>query len=409
MEFVLNWLSEKSSKSHNLQEENRWTYDEAIQMAKSSKRENNLGLDEISTEPFEEDLVIDYKHDVLIKPEKDILPETGKHPHISTIETQLDYALASKAKYIKITDTSDRQWILEKETIKKRHEGDDIYITANNVIIPMLSSLKFRFSNTTQIESISDIYTEHHWKSGDASSKKQILITAATNGSPIWIKYKNSQGEESERYVCNLCLFLNNICAQEPFTDLGTIANPEINWRTYIFGYCSLRDEFRQFACDHRLLEIRILNCKGTYIYDKVYQRSLAELIMNPYNYRNDFFNRVDYLLAIMPTKEKESYLSIGYRANYETIKGNFEEAIKLYQSIPFEKEIRFYNDDEEETHLWGELCKKDIETFIDEGEKRQDSEYDYDISPSKIVMNFSQIKSLLKNAGWNWDKASQL
>lgn len=405
LDFVLNWLSGGLEKKYNLFEENRWTYDEAIQMSKSSKREDNLGLDKKVTESFEEDWDVDYKYNFLIKPDRDILPEKEKHSHILVIETQLDYAMASKAKYIKITDTSGRQWILEKETIDKRYEGDDIYITANNVIIPLMSSLKFWFSNTIQIESIFSLFTEHHWKSGDSDTKKQILITAATNGSPIWIKYKNSQGEESERYLCNLCLFLNNIDAQTPFTDLGTIANPKINWRTYIFGYCSIRDEFRQFACDHRLLEIRILNCKGTYIFDKVYQASLAELIMNPYNYRNDFFNRVDYLLSIMPIKEKESYLSIGNRANYETIKGHFEEAIKLYQSIPFEKEIVF---SKEEIFLWGELCKKDIDSFINEGEKLKDGEYDYDISPSKIVEYFSQIKILLKNAGWNWEETNQ-
>ena len=53
----------------------------------------------------------------------------------------------------------------------------------------------------------STLFTEDHWKKGDNKLNKDILIKAATNGSPIWIKYKNSQGENSERFLINICLF----------------------------------------------------------------------------------------------------------------------------------------------------------------------------------------------------------
>ena len=169
----------------------------------------------------------------------------------------------------------------------------------------------------------------------------------------------------------------------------------------YMYGACSIRQEFRQFACDNRLIEIRIVNSKESYIYDNVYENSLAELIMEPYQYKEGFYDRVDYLLSIMPLKERDSYLSKGNIANYEVIKGNLDKAIEMYLSIPFDSVIA---QSEDIVMLWGNTCMEDIDRFIYESKNRESENNMCDINPSKIVENFTKIKSMLIEYGWKWN-----
>ena len=199
-----------------------------------------------------------------------------------------------------------------------------------------------------------------------------------------------------------MCLFLNSIAAQTPFTDLGTIAHHSRNWRTYIWGLCSIRNEFRQFACDDRLLEVKIVNCHNNFLFPKVYESSLAELVMNPKSYRLYFFESVDYLLGIMPDNERMSLLTQGNIANYEVIKGNINKAVELYQSIPYDE---IMGESEDKTYLWGNVCMEDIDSFINDFKKEEDNGSNYDIVPSKIVKNFTEVKSMLIQAGWEWQE----
>lgn len=401
LEFIINWLTDKYHKDYDLFEETRWTYDEAAQLAKSSQREKSLGVTEKSTASIESVQNIDSPHPLFIKPDIDILPETTEFSHDSILETQLNYALASNVQYIRITDKSNYQWILEKDTIQKGIDEGDMYIIGNNPVTPALSSLKYKLKTISQIEPLSTLFTKEKWESGNVLSVKNILIKAASKGSPLWIKYRNSQGESSERFLSNICLFLNGIDAHKPFTDLGTIADPQINWRTYIFGLCSIRNEFRQFACDNRLLEVKVVNCNYNFVFPDVYENSLCELIMYPHKYNMHYFDRVDYLLTIMPNNEKNTLLSKGNIANYEVIKGNLSKAFDLYTSVPF-NEIIIENEDKK--YLWGHTCIDDIDNFIQTYNGKEDHSWDYDITPSKIVENFTKIKSMLIEFGWEWD-----
>ena len=101
-----------------------------------------------------------------------------------------------------------------------------------------------------------------------------------------------------------------------------------------------------------------------------------------------------------MPQKEKESPLSIGNIANYEVIKGNLNKAIKLYTNIPFDREMKFFG----KVCLWGKVCIEDIDSFINEGRNMESENNMCDINPSKIVENFTKIKSMLIEFGWKWD-----
>jgi hypothetical protein len=120
---------------------------------------------------------------------------------------------------------------------------------------------------------------------------------------------------------------------------------------------------------------------------------------MDPYN-KIDYFKRVEYLLDIMPANEKKILLTIGNTANYEVFKGNLSKALELYNSIPYDNIMEMGD----ELSTWGEVCINDIEHFIKESIKKQDSSYSYDIVPSELLENFTKIKSLLIEAGWNWN-----
>ena len=402
IEFVIKWLVGSPTDSYTLKEDERWTYQEALDMATSLQREKNIGTSEedapkTTNEPEEN------REHVFIKPTEDILPKVNEHSHDLVIEKQLDYALDSNAQYIRITKLDGYQWILDKNTIQKGTEEGSIYITGDNIVCPSPSGYKYKYhlNSLSQITPIRSFFTDEHWRLEDKKTVNDILVKAATYGSPVWIKYRNSQGQNSERFITNIALFFNTISAKCPFTYLGLIADTRHNWVPYIFGYCSLREEFRQFASDSRLLEVRVVNCKYCFIYPNVYRNSFAELIMHPYG-NLEYFKRVDYLLKIMPKKEKDDLLTKGNVANLEVLKGNIQKALNIYTSISFD-EVMWEN--EGTKYLWGDVCISDIETFIKESQNLKDSTYNNDIVPSKVSKNFTEIKSLLIQAGWIWNK----
>jgi hypothetical protein len=399
LEFVLNWLSGESGEGYAQLETKRWTYDEALEIAKSAQREYDLGIEKHSGTSTNEEMRTKYFHDNFIKPATDILPETIEISHYSLIDSQLYYALASSADYVRITDIYGREWILKKDTVSKKIKDDDTYVVGENLIISFYPDHGYK--NIQKVEAVNSFYTEDKWSLEESISNKSILIKAATHGSPISIKYCNSYGEESQRTLCNIGLYLSSTRKDAPMMDLGTIANPDKNWRMYLLGFCSIRNEFRTFSSDSRLSEVKIINCRNSFIYPEVYQSSLAELIMNPFIYRNDFFSRVDYLVKNMPSKEKETLLSKGNLAHYTVIKGDLDKALKSYLSTPFDYDMKISSN---QGNLWGPTCIEDINMFINESRKLEDSYYDLDIVPSKMVENFERIKSMLIEYGWKWE-----
>lgn len=400
LEFVLTCLVGKSFKSYSFFEENRWTYEEALQMANLVQREKDLGVEGNNRPSAELNKPTDSHNDAFIKPGNDILPDKLEDSYESIIEAQLNYVLASDAQYVKIADTYGIQWILEKNTIQIKIEDGCRYIKGNNPICPSLSSREYKLNEIIKITSLSMLFATGNRKSGNAKSVKEILVDAASNGSPIWIKYKNAKNETSERFLCNVCLCYESIKSEFPFTELGVIPTLEDNRIIYIFGLCSIRNEFRTFACDDRLLEIKIVNCTYSFISPKVYQNTLAELVMNPHKYKYKYFDRVDYLLRIMPDDEKNSLISQGNMANYEVIKGNIAKALDLYKSVSFDHVMYESN---EKTYIWGKVCIDDIERYINEFKDKENNNHNNDIVFSKMVEDFIQIKSLLKQAGWEW------
>lgn len=402
LDFVINWLIGESCQTYSLSEENRWTYEDALQMAESNLREKKLDV-KVESSPTIEDKQPEDEN-AFIKPGKDILPEAPQHAPEVTMETQLNYCLTANVGYVRVTDKDGSQCILEKKTIQTGVYEGEKYLSGSNVVSPMLSSTKFKFANLLKIEPVSTLFTGNHWSKEDEKPVGDILVKAASEGCPIWISYVNSNGEFSNRFLGNICLFYHTVNPQTPFTELGVIASSEEQMKGfYLYALCSLRSEFRQFACDHRLLEVKVVNCKHSFVYGKVYQHTLATLIMEAYEFKYDFYKRVDYLLSIMPEREKNSALSKGNIANYKVIKGDFEDALKIYNSLSPDTVV--FEGTDGTTAYWRTTCIDDIEMFIHDYSEKEDSTFVCDIVPSKIVENFTKIKSMLIRDGWQWRK----
>ena len=120
---------------------------------------------------------------------------------------------------------------------------------------------------------------------------------------------------------------------------------------------------------------------------------------MDANNYKLHFYESVDYLLKIMPEYEKNSLLSKGNIANYEVFKGNLDRAFDTYTSTPQNDIIENCGG-----KTWMQVCINDIEQFINDYKDKSDSSYNYDIVPSKVVENFTKIKTMLIQAGWEWN-----
>lgn len=401
LDFVINWLIGAGCPTPSLTEENRWTYEEALQMAQSALREKELDV-KVEAAPTVEDEQPE-RETLFIKPDKDILPDAPQPAPEVAIEKQLNYCLATNAPYIRVTDADGYQQILERRTLQTGVDDGDRYLSGYDVVSPMYSSLKMLFKKLLKIESVTVLFTETHWRQEDGRPVGDILVKAASEGRPLWISYVNSKGEHSKRFLGNISLFYNKVDAQAPFTELGVIApNADHMKGFYLFALCSLRAEFRQFACDDRLLEVKVVNCKHNFACGKVYQSSLARLVMNAYEFRFDLFKRVDYLLSIMPERERDCAHSKGNIANYKVMKGELEEARKIYNSLSPETVVAEMSDGT--IAHWRSTCIEDIELFINDYGEKEDGPSPSDIVPSKIVENFTKIKSMLMRDGWQWD-----
>lgn len=195
------------------------------------------------------------------------------------------------------------------------------------------------------------------------------------------------------RFLTNLTCFWDPYSIYASHIGLGYVMKYGINSLEYFFAYCSKRKEIRTFAVDYRVKELKVLNCNHVYLGDNIYSRSLANMVMSPYDYGNAFFENVDKILEIMPKKELGSLYVQGNLANYQVMKGNIEQAVKLYQQKPYGFIIN-------PTVTWGELCIQDIKFFIDLFKEHIDNDY-YKFNAQEKMEYFEEVLSRLKESSW--------
>ena len=407
LESKINWLTYDDVCPTSLSLDKRWTEEEAKRLSEENYREKYLGI----TTAIKENLIDENDYDELYED----LHQSGAVMSLESrwdnsndaLVNQIDYIVnVLRPKYVRVTLKDSRQFILD---------GDSFLFHGNS--ISGICSYRYEGRNQWEVkeietlEPITSLFSDISWRKKTHRlvcdpTCRPILIDAAFNGVPIWIRYKHQRWNDPEpiEYETFIsCLYLS----ADP---------PSLNYRpwykhafTEILGWeepgqCFYIDgnRLRQFHIDNcDLLEIKVVNCINDFQNINVYKDSLKELILNPCRYSKKvrYHERVETLLTKRNKFPINDLLFLKLRAHYETIKGNIEEALNLYHSIDY----NFRVDYDEFASIWGHSCIKDINSYIKQTENLVDSRDIKEISPKDLRQNFSTIKDMLIVKGWSW------
>lgn len=395
---LLRWLTNDERikfDEDSLNSVERWSYDQAEQMASDNTREEYLDLlDDVSTKHIQTNNISKITNtgkNVFLKPDEDILLPKKESKWVSIIN---DIA-KSKCDYCKVIQTDGYQWIYDKHITIISKNGNE-FITGKS---PFNYDLEISIDKIADLVPLETLFSEIKWKKHDGMCLKdfhkmrEILFDAIANGKPIWCAYRSNNSGYSKRFLSNLVYCWREPNAQSPHIGLGHGAKYELSSLSHFFAYCSNRQEFRMFATDYRLEELIVLNCDHVYLCPEVYERSFARLIMSIYegNNGNAFFENADKILEIMPRKELESPITQVNLADYQVMKGNIDKAVELYQQKPYKYFL-------EPSCTWGEACIADIKYFINLFEEHQTSSPNY---AKKLLHNFREVLKRLMQSNW--------
>ena len=400
---VLRWLTnENGIKIHKdtLATIDRWSREEAAEMSSNNVREHYLGLpDYVQGDPPESIQEVS----TFVKPEEDILPEMAPSKNESKWRTVIDEIKQSKYEYCILTRANGYQWIyicksLDIQSINGVHQ-----IGGKS---PLEIDLHFPLDEIENLVPLEKLFSDVHWKSNSSMSLeelgplKEILFDAIANGKPIWIAYHSNNSGYGTRFLSNIAYAWSTTDFLAPHIGLGHCKKYGIHSLSHFYAYCSYRKEFRCFAADCRIEELRVLNCDHVYLVSKGYACSFANLVMNPYesNNGNAFFENTDEILRIMPQNELKSTFVQGNLANLQVMKGEIDKAIMTYQRFPFDYFIS-------PSLTWGETCISDIDYFINLCKEHLNDSHFYEGLDANILLhNFEEVLKLLTQSSWMHD-----
>ena len=400
---VLRWLTDENGiKIHKdtLATIDRWSHEEAAEMSSNNVREHYLGLpDYVQGDPPESIQEVS----TFVKPEEDILPEMAPSKNESKWRTVIDEIKQSKYEYCILTRANGYQWIyicksLDIQSINGVHQ-----IGGKS---PLEIDLHFPLDEIENLVPLEKLFSDVHWKSNpsmsleELGSLKEILFDAIANGKPIWIAYHSNNSGYGTRFLSNIAYAWSTTDFLAPHIGLGYCKKYGIHSLSHFYAYCSYRKEFRCFAADCRIEELRVLNCDHVYLVSKGYACSFANLVMNPYesNNGNAFFENTDEILRIMPQNELKSTFVQGNLANLQVMKGEIDKAIMTYQRFPFDYFIS-------PSLTWGETCISDIDYFINLCKEHLNDSHFYEGLDANILLhNFEEVLKLLTQSSWMHD-----
>ena len=401
---ILRWLTDENGiKFHEntLESLNRWSYEDAIVMSSNNTREHYLGLPnppkiQINAEPQN-------STNKFIKPAEDILPKSDILQKENEWFSVVDEIKKSNCEYCIITRTNGYQWIYTCKSLKIKTLNEGYAITGQS---PLGIDVHFTLDKIVEISPLKELFSDIHWESDSSTSLedlvplRKIIFEAIANGKPIWMAYNSNNSGYSTRFLFNIasCITTNYFA---PHIGLGHNLKYNLSSISHFYAYCSNRKEFRMFAADCRIKELKLLNCNHVYILDQEYANSFATLIMAPYEGQNGnaFFENADEILHIMPQNEFESIFVQGNLANLQVMKGEIKEAIATYQQKPYDLFIN-------PSITWGETCISDINFFINLcNEHLNDNSFYEGLDANIIKHNFEEVLELLTKSSWMQDK----
>lgn len=401
---VLRWLTDEKEikiQKDTLVPIDRWSYEEATTMSSNNVREHYLDLPDYVQTTANVLQEATQEFFAFVKPDEDILPEIAlSSPNESKWENIIDDIKQSKCEYCILTRTNGYQWVYICNSLQIQSINGVRQILGKS---PLGIELHFPLNEIDKLAPLKELFSDVHWKSKSSMSLedliplKEILFDAIANGKPIWIAYNSNNSGYGTR-------FLSNIASDRttdylaPHIGLGLCAKYNMQQTlSHFYAYCSYRKEFRCFAADCRIEELRVLNCSHVYLMDKEYAYSFACLVMHPYesNNGNAFFENADEILRIMPQNEYNSLFVQGNLANLQVMKGEIEQAILTYK----QKSYDFFIDP---TLTWGEVCLSDIKYFINLcKEHLNDSHFYEGLDANTLLHNFEEALRLLTQSSW--------
>lgn len=408
---VLRWLTNEDEikfSKDTLVSVDRWSYEEAEAMSSNNIREHYLNLPDYV--PHENLSNTDNEYTsyqdicTFVKPSEDILPELGSIKNEGKWFDIVNKINLSNFEYCIAKKMDGYQWIYTCESLKIS------LLNGQNVIegqSPLGFDLKICLDEIVELTPLKELFSNVHWKNDsskplkDANVLREILIDAIANGKPIWMAYDSTNSGYSTRFLSNIvCGSVNVVYYYAPHIGLGRCKKYDMKRLSYFCGYCSNRKNFRMFAADERIKELKVLNCDHVYFKEGEYENSFSRLIMHPYesNYGNCFFENADEILHIMPRNEFDSICVQGNLANLQVMKGEIDKAIMTYQQKPYNYFIF-------PSLTWGEICMSDINYFLKLCNDHLNDNYFYEGLDANIIkQNFEEVLRLLKESSWMQD-----
>lgn len=406
---VLRWLTDESEiKIHDntLDSINRWSYEEAMDMSSKNIREKYLGLSmKIKSEVMSNMDIPNEIQSVFIKPAEDILPDPPVQDECKWISV-VEQLKQSNCEYCIVKRNNGYKWVYSCKSLKITSQDGLDLITGDS---PLEIERKFPLDEIIEVTPLEKLFSDVHWECkpsmslDDYKTLKQYLFDAIANGKPIWIAYNSSNSGYSTRFLSNIAYEWHLTYFNAPHIGLGHCMKHGIQHLSHFFGYCSKRKEFRQFAADGRIKELKILNCDNVYLYDYEYAYSFERLVMHPYENGNGnaFFENADEILRIMPKKEFKLMAVQCNLANLQVMKGEIDKAISTYQQNSYNFLIC-------PSMTWGETCIADIKYFIELCKEHIKDNHFYEGLDANILMHrFEEVLIKLINSSWMQDRGN--
>lgn len=401
---ILRWLTDENDIKINedtLLPINRWSYEEAAEMSSSNAREHYLGLPDYVQTIVNDAPEATQKAFTFVKPDEDILPKmTPPSPTESKWENIINEIKQSKYEHCILTRTNGYQWVYTCKSLHTQSLNGVYHVEGQS---PLGIELHFPLDEIEKLVPLEKLFSDVHWEYHSSMSLKdfealrEILFDAIVNGKPIWVAYHSSNSGYSTRFLSNIAKAWNTTSFFAPHIGLGHCQKYGINSLSHFYAYCSNRKEFRMFAADNRIKELKVLNCNHAYLIDEAYAHSFADLVMSPYEAHNGnaFFENADEILSIMPRNEFDSLFVQGNLANLQVMKGEINKAVLTYKKFPFNCFIN-------PSLTWGETCISDIHFFIKLCKEHLNDSYFYEGLDANILLrNFEETLKLLMQSSW--------
>ena len=336
----IKWLTYDDPHPTSLSSDKRWTEEEAKRLAEENYRENYLDI----TTAIKENLIDENDYDELYEDSHQsgagMSLESRWYNSDEALVNQIDYIVnALRPKYVRVTLKDSRQLILDGDSVKlNTHWYKSISGICSYGDTPGEQNKgPWKITEISKIEPLESLFTDFYWVQGKSTESELYnkLIEASLDGTPIWIKYK-----ESERYVRHLYLTtIWNISTwyvtiigkdgvktrttlpnyMSPFTQIGVLKKYCIDF--YLHGIGIGVGENLLYR---NILETKLINCSKDYPSTIVYETSLRTLICKEHKYEDDW-KCIDYLIA---NKERFRIDDSVYQElidKYELEKGNLD------------------------------------------------------------------------------------